>query len=221
MSCRILKFNSLAGLLALSVISVACDGPNPPTPIPSPTPTPIELNYTISGAVTEMTEGGPMPVLGMRVTVSSSFRSALTDANGFYSIPGITTATGSVSAAKDGYITVTTPFTATADTRLDIRVERFVPYTLSGMAYEDTPSGRVPIAGVVLYCDGCGSPEGHTFVTTDEDGLYRLSWVTTSVTYLQIFGKEGYKYVGPAGTSNGVPITTVGDTRFDVQFVRQ
>ena len=42
------------------------------------------------------------------------------------------------------------------------------------MVYETTPDGRVPLEGVVLYCDGCGSPVGHTFVTTDTNGLYRF-----------------------------------------------
>src|SRR5688572_27316551 len=139
MSYRIVKIPALSAVLALSVISVACDGPSRPTPLPSPTPTPtptpvVELNYTISGAVTEMTEGAPIPVEGMRVTVSSSPESVLTDAAGFYSFPGIKTATGTVSADKEGYFIAMVSFTATANTRLDIRVKRVVTYVLSGMA---------------------------------------------------------------------------------------
>ena len=207
-------------MLALSVMSVACGPPtwDPPDPPPPPPP---PLNYTISGAVTEMTETGPVPVEGMRVTVSSTTLSAMTDANGLYSIPGIKTTSSAVSATKDGYTTVTTVVTATADTRLDIRVARIVTYTLSGMAYEQTPEGRVPIPGIVLYCDACGDPQGHTFMTTDADGLYSFSWVRSGTTYLQVMGKEGYVYVGPAPINLGVPITTIGDTRFDVEFVRR
>jgi hypothetical protein len=168
-----------------------------------------------------MSETGPVPVEGVRVTVSASNQVAMTDGNGFYSIAGVKAADGFVSAIKEGYSTATAVFRATADTRLDIRVERIVTYTLSGMAYEQTPAGRVPIPGIVLYCDGCGSPVGHTFVTTDADGLYSLSWVPAGITYLQIMGKEGYQYVGPASTTYGVPVATPGDTRFDVEFVRR
>ena len=179
------------------------------------------VTYTLSGAVTEMTEGGPVPVEGVRVEESSTHQSAMTNENGFYSMSGIQATNSSLVASKVGYVTVTTPLIATADTRVDIRIMRIVTYTLSGMAYELTPAGRVPIEGVVLYCDGCGSPEGHTAVTTDADGLYSFSWVFRGITYLQVIGKEGYQYVGPASTVLGVPVTTVGDTSFDVEFVRR
>jgi hypothetical protein len=221
MSHRILKIGVLASVVALSVLSAACDGPTRPADaVPTPTPV-VAVNYTVSGAVTEVTEGGPMPVEGARVMVSLTVQSAITDANGFYSIPGVRVSTAFVTVIKDGYVQVNTPLTATTDTRLDLRVVRIAYYTLSGMAYEVTPAGRVPIAGVVLYCDGCGSPDGHTFVTTDADGLYNFAWVLPGITYLQVMGKEGYRYVGPPSTDLGVPVTTVGDTRFDVEFVRR
>src|SRR6185436_13109379 len=104
MSYRILKTNVLASVLALSVLSVACE--NAPTaPDPTPTPTPVvELNYTISGAVTEMTETGLVPVHGARVMVFSTVQSAITDANGFYSIPGVRVRTGLLTVTKDGYV---------------------------------------------------------------------------------------------------------------------
>ena len=220
MSYGTLKPRFVASALALSVVSAGCDaGPTRPTATPR-----VEVTYTVSGGVTEMTDAGPVPVEGVFVQEASTQRWAMTDPNGFYSISGIQATNTSVSAIKAGYVTVATPLTATADTRLDIlvaRVARIGTYTLSGMAYELTPAGRVPIEGVVLYCDGCGSPEGHTFVTTDAGGLYSFSWVLPGITYVQVTGKEGYRYVGPASTGLGVPVSTVGDTRFDVEFVRR
>lgn len=223
MSYRIVKTSALASLLALSALNAACVGPTPPTPIPSPTPTPtpVGLNYTVSGAVTEMTEEGLTPVEGMRVRVSSSIESAMTDANGFYSLPGVRASSDFVTVTKDGYVQVSTPLKATADTRLDIRVQRIVYYTLSGMAYEVTAAGRVPIEGVSLYCEVCTPPFGHTFETTDAYGLYSFSQAPPGTAYLQVPGKEGYRYVGPADTGLGVPITITGNTRFDVEFVRR
>jgi hypothetical protein len=220
MSCRTQKTNLLAGVLAVSLMTVACS-PTAPDPPGEPPVPPVETTYTVSGAVSEMTDAGLVPVEGVRVTVSSSTLSAMTDVNGFYSIAGIRAGTIVVATSKDGYVAVATPVTATADTRVDIRVAKNGYYTLSGMAYEQTASGRVPIAGIVLYCDGCGAPEGHTFVTTDADGLYSFSFVLPGITYVQVMGKEGYLYVGPASLSLGVPVTTVGHTRFDFEFTRR
>jgi hypothetical protein len=98
---------------------------------------------------------------------------------------------------------------------------RFVYYTLSGMAYELTSAGRVPIAGIVLYCDGCGSPVGHTFVTTDAEGLYSFSYVLAGVTEVQVDGQPNYQYVGPNLGPYAVQIPTPGDTRFDFEFARK
>src|SRR5688500_10954220 len=112
-------------------------------------------------------------------------------------------------------------FTATANTRLDIRVKRVVTYVLSGMAYELTSAGRVPIEGVSLYCEVCTPPWGHTFATTDANGLYSFALAPAGTVYLQVPGKEGYRYVGPAGGGLGYPITITGNTRFDVEFVRR
>jgi hypothetical protein len=219
MSYRIERPGVVATLLAFSVMSIACGNPIVPDPPPSP-----ELNYTVSGAITEMTAGGTLPVEGVRLTVLRTQLWAITDANGLYSIPGVTSRAGNISLSKDGYKPSTTTFASTADLRLDFRVERLTYYTLSGLAYEITAAGRVPLAGIVLYCDGCGSPVGHTVVTTDAEGLYRFAWVPPGITELMVEGKEGYAYVGPASQFNGwsiVSIRTPGDTRFDFEFVRR
>jgi hypothetical protein len=93
-----------------------------------------------------------------------------------------------------------------------------VTYTLFGTIFEVTPTGRVPIEGVTVYCDGCGSPDGHTFVYTDADGLYSLAWSQNGATELQV-GKAGYDVVGKA---NAPIIATVnGDTRFDIELTRR
>jgi len=179
-----------------------------------------EPTFAISGDVTETSESGPMPVAGAMVMELSTRAFALTGEDGSYTLTGLRAMTTSVSVSKAGYLTQTKPLTLTGDTRLDIVISRPQTYVLSGLVYEVTAAGRVPIDGVVLYCDGCGSPEGHTFVTTDAEGLYSLSWVPPGVTYLQVIGKTGFKYDGPI-QSLGIPITINGNTRFDIELVRR
>ena len=104
--------------------------------------------------------------------------------------------------------------------QLDLRVERFASFVLSGMVYETTPDGRVPLDGVVLYCDGCGSPVGHTFVTTDANGLYSFAWTLNGKNWIQFVSKDGYRYAGPI-EPYGIPVNVNGDTRFDIELVKR
>lgn len=106
--------------------------------------------------------------------------------------------------------------------------------TLFGEVFESTPTGRVPIAGVTVYCDACGA-FGHTAVQTDSHGVYRFSgdlsagggvWVSGATTPLNV-GKEGYR------DPDGLPSLTWrvsgqgwrevridGDTQLDIELVR-
>jgi hypothetical protein len=187
------------------------------------TPTPT-VTYTLSGAVTEMTPTGTAPVEGVRVEEDFSRRATMSDANGFYSLSGVSAANTSVSASKPGYVTDRKTVAISGDTRLDIRVDRVVSYVLSGRVFEVTEAGQVSIEGVELYCDGCGSPVGHTLVLTDADGLYSFSWTLNGLNPLFVT-KAGYAIVDPTGTLldrfGRVQVTVNGDTRFDVQLVRR
>jgi hypothetical protein len=99
-----------------------------------------------------------------------------------------------------------------------------VTYTLSGVVFELTEAGKVPIEGVELYCDSCGSPDGHTFVYTDANGFYSLDWTGNGVHPLLV-RKAGFAIFDPAGTLTDdygrIAATVSGDTRFDVQLVRR
>jgi hypothetical protein len=70
-------------------------------------------------------------------------------------------------------------------------------YTLSGVVSELGPGGPTPVEGVQLYCDSCGSPNGHTFTSTDATGFYRFAWTPAGVHPLQVW-KEGYEIVAPS-----------------------
>ena len=87
--------------------------------------------------------------------------------------------------------------------------------TLSGVVYEMTPAGMVPIEGVAVYCEPCGA-ETHTWAYTDANGFYSFFgvWLDGYPTRLHV-RKDGF--VDP-----GWPEVRVnGDTRFDVELIRQ
>lgn len=49
---------------------------------------------------------------------------------------------------------------------------RMADVTLSGVVYELTAAGTVPIAGAAVYCEPCGA-ETHSWSETDGNGFYR------------------------------------------------
>ena len=214
---------AIPALLWLATCTSACGGTDPGALAANPTgPTPTPgVTFTLSGAVSEMTANGPAPIEGARVVELTSGRAALTDGNGLYSIPGLQAAFRSVSTTKTGYVTHTRTVTMSGDTLLDIRLDRIVSYTLSGVVFETTAAGQTPVGDVEIYCDSCGSPDGHTFVYTDANGFYRLSWTTNGVHSLLI-RKTGFEVVGPTGEPRGkINATVRGDTRLDIELARR
>jgi hypothetical protein len=97
-------------------------------------------------------------------------------------------------------------------------------YTLSGVVSEVTAAGSVPAEGVQLYCDSCGSPDGHTFTSSDANGFYTFAWARNGVHPLLVW-KDGYDVIDPMGRlADGTAVknaTVDGDTRFDIQIVRR
>lgn len=97
-------------------------------------------------------------------------------------------------------------------------------YTLSGVVSELMAAGQVPAEGVRLYCDSCGSPDGHTFTSSDANGFFSFSWAQNGVHPLLVW-KDGYDVIDPAGRlTDGTAVknaTVHGDTRFDIQIVRR
>ena len=190
-------------LLGLAVLVSACDGSvRPPTSagaLPA-APTPAAI-YTLSGVVSEQTSAGPAPVEGVRVEETSSHRFVMTDASGAFSISGLTTSNAVVTVSKPGYVSSTRSVTGGGDTQVDISVARVTSYTLSGVVFEVTPEGRTPIEGVEVYCDGCGSPVGHTFAVTGVDGVYSFGWTYNGANPLFVT-KAGYAIADPTGTES-------------------
>ena len=209
-----------ATVLAIAAVGLAGCGsssstPTMPTQLTQPMPA-TQPTYTLSGMVFLETPTGRIPLRGARVEEMNSHRSATTGSDGLYSISGLIAAGASVSASRWDVVTYTTTLAIDGDTKLDIELPT---YTLSGVVFERAPTGTAPIEGVEVYCDGCGSPFGHTFAHTDADGIYRFAYTYSGTNPLQV-GKPGYG--DPVGETPGrrQPMVT-GNTRFDIELVRR
>jgi hypothetical protein len=129
-----------------------------------------------------------------------------------------------VAVTKDGFLPASQTVETSGHLHLDFQLVRAEYHILSGTVFEMAAAGRVPVVGVEVYCDSCGSPEGHTFEYTDRDGHYRFGWTVNGVHPL-IVTKAGYAIVeSPLAALDrlGRVIAPVqGDTQFDIQLVRQ
>ena len=207
----------ICSLVVTILVSSACDNGKGPTSPDSPSP----AVYTLSGMVTETTPSGSAPLEGALVRDDGG-QETLTGDDGLYTFAytrASATIVRTVTVSKDGYTTIHSSVRMSADTRRDLQMSRIVTYTLSGVVFESTASGRVPIEGVQVYCDGCG----HDFQRTDANGQYLFERATNGAMPLLV-DLPGYALAGnqPVGSNEGSVVATVeGDTRFDIELVRR
>ena len=99
--------------------------------------------------------------------------------------------------------------------------------SLSGVVYEKTPAGNVPIPGAVVYCELCGKIT-HTWATADANGVYLFPgdlatgggvWLSPKQPTPIVVRGVNFDEQTWLGRSLVVPMT--GDTRFDVELVRR
>ena len=99
--------------------------------------------------------------------------------------------------------------------------------SLSGVVYERTPAGQVPIPGAVVYCERCGKIT-HSWATADANGVYRFPgdlaagggvWLSPGQPTPIIVRGVNFDDQTWLGRDFAVPMT--GDTRFDVELVRR
>ena len=105
--------------------------------------------------------------------------------------------------------------------------------SLYGMVYEETPAGRVGIAGAAVYCEVCGV-DTHTWAIADNNGFYRFSpdIATGGGVWLQLgtltaVGVQRDGYQDPPGvplmfnSTGWRRVMVTGDTQFDIQLARR
>jgi hypothetical protein len=144
----------------------------------------------------------------------------MTDNDGAFVMSDLAPVNRVVTVSKPGYLTERSNVTMVGDTQIVVLLRPERTYILSGVVFELTDQGQVPLEGVHIYCDTCGSPTGHTDVQTDANGFYRLAWAAEGAHVLHV-SKAGYRLPVQSGrTAVTVTATVRGDTRFDIHLVR-
>ena len=225
-------------MLLLPLAFAACGGAPPAAPSSLTTTRPPDPTYTVSGVVIGQTRTGSAPVEGVLVRVAG--QSGTTDGNGYYSLSGVPASYGGVSAVKAGYAVAREILTVSGDTRHDFQLGPVVALsTLSGVVSEVTPTGLVPVEGVLLEESSCedvaSSPpffpgnacEAYIFQTTktDKRGLYSFSGLYSGQGNVVWARKDGFEdpfpQHYPENSEGGQAVTIDGNRRFDIQLVRQ
>jgi len=95
------------------------------------------------------------------------------------------------------------------------------------VVFELTPDGRAVVADVEVYCESCDPPLGHSMTKTDAAGSYNFNQAEDG-SHLVMLSKQGYRlprpdWTGPGGIGwmGGINAPVAGDTRFDIEIVRE
>lgn len=215
--------------ISMACLALGCANSPPTEPTPGGTQGGPAPSYTIYGVVSELTPAGRAPVVGVSVRETTGSRSAITDAEGRYSIVNVPLQSTSttISASKAGYNTSSATQQISGDTRVDIQLDRRTTYTLSGVISETTANGPAGIEGVAVYFFAYVSNDYYAegMTTTDEKGRYRLTglWSGADV-YTDIWlTKSGYRIgvqTNPPCDNCFRTVTITGDTVLDIQLER-
>jgi len=140
---------------------------------------------------------------------------------------------------KAGYAAVFEILTVSGDTRHDFQLgARVAIYTLSGVVTEVTPSGLVPVEGVLVEESSCedippATPSSHkscpAYISqttkTDKRGLYSFSGLYSGQENVVWASKEGFEdpfpQHSPENSEGGQAVPIDGNTRFDIRLVRR
>ena len=180
---------------------------------------------------------GSVPVEGAFVRVAG--QSGTTDGSGYYSLSEVPASYGGVSAVKAGYAALSEVLTVSGDTRHDFQLgPRIAIYMLSGVVSEMTPSGPMPVQGVVLEelsCEDIAAPASSPHnpcpasisqtTTTDQSGRYSFSGLYAGAANVVWARKEAFEDPFPQqlpdNSEGGHAVRIDGSTRFDIQLVRR
>jgi carboxypeptidase family protein len=206
---------SAGALVSICLAVSACSGggatvtPATPTPTPTPTPpTPAAATATISGRITDQQTGrGIVEALVRIVDGPNMNQAAVADANGNYTLPGLTPATFTLQVSAGGYATVVRDVDLRADAVLSIVLQASTR-TIAGTVTDAATHGVLPNILVVV-------PEGPSAgisTRSDASGRYTIAGVSSSTTDIQASA------IGYLTISRIVPIG--GDARIDIVMTR-
>ena len=229
--------NRLPVLMPTVALMMAACGGNIPLQNPLSPSVPRDPTFTVSGLV--VGQGGA-PVEGANVFVAG--KQGTTDANGHYSLQEVPRSYGGASAVKTGYAAAREILTVKGDTQFDFQLgPRVALYALSGVVSEETPTGLVPLEGVLVEEYSCedisASPPFfsnscpvlvYQTTITDKKGAYSFSGLYAGDRNNIEAGKEGFEDPlapngpeGPNAPDRSRKVRINGATRYDIQLVRR
>ena len=99
------------------------------------------------------------------------------------------------------------------------------PYVLTGLIFELTAAGPVPVADAQVEVAVCPSQSVDQYAqsTTDQAGTYRAAGMCPGMTYLWV-GKTGYRVNRKdvwQCDGDCVHVSIAQDTRFDIELIRE
>ena len=205
-------------LATVGLVGACADPPNTPSG-----------TYSLSGIVTQMTSSGKAPIPGVVVKEGNTHRQAVTDDSGRYSLAGLPAGVVTIQVSGWRFESASRTVTVTVDTTVDVELQPRDQFTVSGFVSEETPAGRIPLAGVLVQAMVCPPQPngGYTLVEveTDSNGSYSLSGMCNGETILYAW-KAGYDLPRPTGRPCGNEgewcrvVMIAGNTRFDLQLIR-
>jgi hypothetical protein len=200
-----------AAVLTFAASAIGC-GSTPTAPAD------VESGYTLTGTVTEMAAGARVAVEGAVVRHEATGRSAATDGGGRYTLADLPGRMATITVMKDGYENATGSVDLFTSTSLDVlMIRRRAPLpnpALSGIVYESSGSGQVPLAGVVVE-----NGYTHGSSITDANGRYRLEISSGELGMTDGFAQIMASKEGYAPFLREVVVE--GETRLDIELVRR
>ena len=190
-----------ATIVALSAACGRTEHFQPPAAPTAPPPT-----FALTGTVMEVREGVRSPARNIAVEISPTHQ-AVTDSAGHFSIPGLAEGAYVLRVRDMFYEPLSTTVRIQGDTRIDLEIVALPVYALSGIVYEDTEDGPIPVPGVFV-----NNAEIHSSARTDEAGAYRVL-ALRGVAQIS-FSKSGY-------VDHARVVVMEGDVRLDVKLVHR
>ena len=193
-----MRISLIATIVALSV---SCGSELPTAPSPPPPPT-----FTLTGTVMEARAEVRTPARNIPVEISPT-RRTVTDSAGNFSIPGLAEGTYVLHVRGPFHEPLSTTIRIQGDTRIDLEIVPLPIYAVSGIVYEDTEDGPIPVPGVFV-----NNSDIHDSARTDATGAYRVL-ALRGVAQIS-FSKSGY-------VDQARAIVMEGDVRLDVKLIRR
>ena len=174
----------LAVLIAICGCWTACGGDHSTIASPSnPTnpSTPVAQTFTLSGRITDQQSGRAIGGALVQILDGPDVnKAAISDANGNYTLSGLTVATFTVQASAKGYGTSTQRIDLRVDSTLGLALQ-ISTRTISGTVTDATSRGILPNILIVAF----NGPSAGMSTRSDASGNYTLSGVSSDTTAIQ------------------------------------